>query len=101
MMKVSDRLGQREYSQVDSRGQQQRSQIIILAQKSPDYIRLIDFGAGTTDMTVFKLKKGGQKKADMIAARIIYKGFSDIENRINDAMNKESIVRQHYLAIIQ
>ncbi len=98
MMKVSDRLGQREYSQVIAESAAEIADYHTRT-KEPGLYTLIDFGAGTTDMTVFKLKKGGQKKADMIAARIIYKGFSDIENRINDANEQESIVRQHYLAI--
>jgi len=98
MMKASDKLGLREYSQVIAESAAEIADYHTRT-KEPGLYTLIDFGAGTTDMTVFKLKKGGQKKADMIAAKIIYKGFSDIEDKINKSCNPESIVRNHYLAI--
>jgi hypothetical protein len=104
---VSDQLAEmrsmgtaikRDYSQVIAESAAEIADFHNRA-KEPGLYALFDFGAGTTDMTVFKLKTREQKKADMIGAKIIYKGFSDIEAKIKEADDSDSIVRQHYMGI--
>jgi hypothetical protein len=98
MIRASEKLGQREYSQVIAESAAEIADFHLRA-REPGLYALIDFGAGTTDMTVFKLKTREQRKADMIGAKIIYKGFSDIEAKIKEANDSDSIVRQHYIGI--
>jgi hypothetical protein len=59
---------------------------------------LYDFGAGTTDLTIFFVNthKG---KTDIIDAKIVYKGYSDIDILRSKGETTESDVREHYQRI--
>jgi hypothetical protein len=64
----------------------------------PGYYILFDFGAGTTDMTMFHLATHS-KKAEMLGAKIIYKGFLDIEDKLSEVTDRHEIIKTYYQEI--
>ena len=64
--------------------------------QSAGYYLLFDFGAGTTDMTLFHLHTVFPRKGDMLGAKIVYKGFSDIEDKLLNVKDPSEIIKSHY-----
>ncbi len=66
----------------------------------PGVYALYDFGAGTTDLTVFSLNRNQSTiHSDMLGAKIVYRGFMDIEAEVNSSDTPDTIIRDHYQKI--
>lgn len=64
----------------------------------PGLYALYDFGAGTTELTVFSVN-AGQKKGYILDTHIVNKGFADIENEVKDNPDAAPIVSSYYQEI--
>lgn len=66
----------------------------------PGIYALYDFGAGTTDLTIFQLNRNHMPgNSYMLGAKIVYKGFMDIEEEVNNSDLPDTIIRKYYKKI--
>lgn len=74
---------------------------LIIRKQSLGLYALYDFGAGTTELTIFRMVSSSYQKGceHIMDTEIVYKGFSDLDALCKGSPPSDELVKEHYQRI--